>query len=106
MWSLHFDWKCIVGFPDHDWFVIFIQQAGNTRHEHICEAIELFAREVIPELHEGEDKRLKRKAEELAPYIEAALARKKRMPALKPAQVKISEKALFWEQYSNRKHLK
>lgn len=28
--------------------VAFVQQAGRTRHEHICEAIELFATEVIP----------------------------------------------------------
>ena len=68
--------------------MIFIQQAGNTKHEHICEAIELFSKEVIPELKEGEEMRARRKAEELAPYIEAALARKQRMPELKPAEIK------------------
>ncbi|HLQ62783.1 MAG TPA: LLM class flavin-dependent oxidoreductase, partial [Candidatus Acidoferrales bacterium] len=29
--------------------VIFISQSGRNRHEHICESLELFAREVMPE---------------------------------------------------------
>jgi alkanesulfonate monooxygenase SsuD/methylene tetrahydromethanopterin reductase-like flavin-dependent oxidoreductase (luciferase family) len=60
--------------------VTFIQQAGTNRHEHICEALELFAAEVMGEFKEREAERERRKAEELAPYIEAALARKQRMP--------------------------
>ena len=68
--------------------MIFIQQSGNNKHEHICEGIELFANEVAPELKEGEEARVARKAEELAPFIEKALARKQRMPALKPADVR------------------
>jgi alkanesulfonate monooxygenase SsuD/methylene tetrahydromethanopterin reductase-like flavin-dependent oxidoreductase (luciferase family) len=56
--------------------VIFISQAGNNRHEHICESLELFAREVMPEFHEGEDEREAAKLERLAPAIEAALARR------------------------------
>ncbi len=62
--------------------VTFIQQAGNNRHEHICEALELFAHKVMPEFKAGEEERERRKAEELAPYIEAALARKQFMPPL------------------------
>ncbi|MGO4834310.1 hypothetical protein AB4144_18795, partial [Rhizobiaceae sp. 2RAB30] len=58
--------------------MIFIQQSGMNQHEHICEAIELFAREVMPELKEREDERIARKTEELAPFIERALARKPR----------------------------
>jgi hypothetical protein len=57
--------------------VIFVSQAGNNRHEHICESLELFAREVMPEFHEGEEAREKAKLERLAPTIEAALARRK-----------------------------
>ena len=34
--------------------VILLNQAGNNRHEHICESLELFAREVMPELHDHE----------------------------------------------------
>ena len=56
--------------------VIFVSQAGNNRHEHICESLELFAREVMPEFHEGEEAREKAKLERLAPAIEAALARR------------------------------
>ena len=56
--------------------VVFIQQGGRNRHEHICEALELFAREVMPEFKEREAERVKRKPEELAPYIEKAMARK------------------------------
>ena len=29
--------------------VILLNQAGNNTHEHICESLELFAREVMPE---------------------------------------------------------
>ena len=56
--------------------VIFVSQAGNNRHEHICESLELFAREVMPDLAEGEDERQRAKLERLAPAIDAALARR------------------------------
>jgi alkanesulfonate monooxygenase SsuD/methylene tetrahydromethanopterin reductase-like flavin-dependent oxidoreductase (luciferase family) len=55
--------------------VIFIQQAGRNRHEHICESLELFARDVQPEFKANHAARLARKAEELGPYIEKANAR-------------------------------
>src|SRR5205085_5241268 len=32
--------------------VIFMQQAGKNRHDHICQSLELFAREVMPEFKE------------------------------------------------------
>lgn len=60
--------------------VTFIQQAGMNKHEHICESLELFAEEVMPEFKERTAEREAKKAEELAPYIEAALARKQFMP--------------------------
>ena len=56
--------------------VIFVSQSGNNRHEHICESLELFARQVMPEFHEREDAREKEKLERLAPGVEAALARR------------------------------
>ena len=62
--------------------VTFIQQAGRNRHEHICESLEIFAAEVMPEFKEREIERERNKAEELAPYIEAALARKVPMAEL------------------------
>ena len=62
--------------------VSFIQQGGRNKHEHICEALELFARDVMPEFKEHSDLRQKRKLEELAPYIEKAFARKQKMREL------------------------
>jgi alkanesulfonate monooxygenase SsuD/methylene tetrahydromethanopterin reductase-like flavin-dependent oxidoreductase (luciferase family) len=56
--------------------VVFIQQAGRNRHEHICESLELFAHDVMPEFTEREAEREQRKREELAPAVEAAMARK------------------------------
>ena len=56
--------------------VIFVAQAGPNKHEHICESLELFAKEVMPEFHEGEEQREKEKLERLAPAMEAALARR------------------------------
>jgi Luciferase-like monooxygenase/SCP-2 sterol transfer family len=56
--------------------VIFVMQSGRNRHEHICEAIELFASEVMPEFAERADAADARRAERFAPAIEAALARR------------------------------
>jgi hypothetical protein len=56
--------------------VIFVSQAGNNRHEHICESLELFAREVMPEFAERTEASERAKAERLAPAVEAALARR------------------------------
>jgi len=61
--------------------VVFIQQGGRNRHEHICQSLELFAEKVMPIFKDGEEDRELRKREELAPYIEAALARKQFMAA-------------------------
>jgi len=66
---------------------VFIQQGGNNRHDHICEALELFAAEVMPEFKEKEAERVARKLEELGPAIEAALARKQAMPPLADGEI-------------------
>ena len=34
--------------------IILLNQAGNNTHEHICESLELFATEVMPEFHDME----------------------------------------------------
>ncbi len=62
--------------------VIFLQQAGHNDHEHICAALELFAREVAPEFRRDVETREARKQEELAPYIARALKRKRWMEPL------------------------
>ena len=54
----------------------FVQQCGMNRHDDICESLERFSAEVMPEFVEHEAEREARKAEELAPYIEQAMARK------------------------------
>jgi alkanesulfonate monooxygenase SsuD/methylene tetrahydromethanopterin reductase-like flavin-dependent oxidoreductase (luciferase family) len=69
--------------------VIFMQQAGRNRHEHICESLELFAAEVMPEFKAEVAEREARKARELAPYIEAALKRKNRMKPLADHEIPV-----------------
>jgi alkanesulfonate monooxygenase SsuD/methylene tetrahydromethanopterin reductase-like flavin-dependent oxidoreductase (luciferase family) len=69
--------------------VIFLQQAGRNKHAHICEALELFAAEVMDEFKAEVAAREARKAEELAPYIAAAMARKVWMPALAEADIPV-----------------
>jgi alkanesulfonate monooxygenase SsuD/methylene tetrahydromethanopterin reductase-like flavin-dependent oxidoreductase (luciferase family) len=65
--------------------VVFIQQSGRTKHEHICESLNLFASDVMPEFHAAEAERERKKQAELAPFIEAALARKQRLAPLDAA---------------------
>ncbi|MFN3232946.1 MAG: LLM class flavin-dependent oxidoreductase [Alphaproteobacteria bacterium] len=62
--------------------MVFIQQGGKNKHEHICESLELFAAEVMPEFKEREAAREAAKAERLAPAIERAMARKEWMKPL------------------------
>jgi alkanesulfonate monooxygenase SsuD/methylene tetrahydromethanopterin reductase-like flavin-dependent oxidoreductase (luciferase family) len=62
--------------------IIFMQQAGRNRHDHICEALELFAAEIMPGFKAEAAAREAAKAARLAPYIERALARKGRMQPL------------------------
>jgi len=62
--------------------VVFIQQSGRNRHEHICESLELLASDVMPDMQGDEAEREREKQEELAPYLEAAMRRKQPMAAL------------------------
>ena len=48
--------------------LIFVSQAGNNKHEHICESLELFAREVMPECQERDEAHVKQKADRLAAF--------------------------------------
>ena len=52
--------------------LIFLQQSGNYKHEHICKSLELFGTEVLPQFKERELKREKNKNEMLDPFIIAA----------------------------------
>ena len=69
--------------------MIFLQQAGRNRHEHICEALELFAAEVMPDFKAEVAEREAKKAAELAPYIEAAMARKRWMAPLEDHEIPV-----------------
>lgn len=61
--------------------VIFIQQSGNNRHEHICESLELFGSHILPEFEARRATAEQRKAERLAPAIARAEARIQRAVA-------------------------
>lgn len=50
--------------------VILLNQAGKNTHEHICESLELFAREVMPEFHARIPEQEEWKAKVLAREIE------------------------------------
>jgi alkanesulfonate monooxygenase SsuD/methylene tetrahydromethanopterin reductase-like flavin-dependent oxidoreductase (luciferase family) len=50
--------------------VILLNQAGKNTHEHICESLELFAREVMPEFHARIPEQEAWKAKVLAREIE------------------------------------
>jgi alkanesulfonate monooxygenase SsuD/methylene tetrahydromethanopterin reductase-like flavin-dependent oxidoreductase (luciferase family) len=71
--------------------VIFIQQGGKNRHEHICESLELFAERVMPDFKERLDERERRKMERLAPALEAAMSRKQRMEPLGDPDIPVME---------------
>jgi hypothetical protein len=67
--------------------VIFIQQGGKNRHQHICESLELFAAEVMPGFKEKEAARQHEKDARLAPAVAAALGRKRFMPELAESEI-------------------
>jgi alkanesulfonate monooxygenase SsuD/methylene tetrahydromethanopterin reductase-like flavin-dependent oxidoreductase (luciferase family)/putative sterol carrier protein len=61
--------------------VIFVSQAGRNQHEHICESIELFAREVLPSFQAREERHEAEKRERLAPAMDRALQRRAPPPS-------------------------
>ena len=50
--------------------IIFLNQAGKNSHEHICESLELFAQDVMPEFHANEAAHQQWKRQVLAGEIE------------------------------------
>src|ERR1700704_2278704 len=67
--------------------IIFVSQAGKNQHQHICESLELFAAEVLPEFAPEAEAREVAKRERLAPAVEAALARREPARAADPEYV-------------------
>jgi alkanesulfonate monooxygenase SsuD/methylene tetrahydromethanopterin reductase-like flavin-dependent oxidoreductase (luciferase family) len=72
--------------------VMFVLQAGNNRHEHICESIERFAREILPRFADGREEKELAKADRLAAAVDKALARRAG-PRDLPAPYEVSEDA-------------
>ena len=72
--------------------VIFVMQSGRNRHEHICESLELFSREVMPYFTEGREEQEAAKAARLAGAVEKALARRADRRTL-PAPYPVNEDA-------------
>jgi hypothetical protein len=50
--------------------VVLINQTGKNTHEHICESLDLFAKEVMPEFHDMEPDHQKWKQQVLSGEIE------------------------------------
>jgi alkanesulfonate monooxygenase SsuD/methylene tetrahydromethanopterin reductase-like flavin-dependent oxidoreductase (luciferase family)/putative sterol carrier protein len=67
--------------------VIFVQQAGTNRHEHICESLELFGEKVLPHFADGRERREAAKRERLAEACERALARREPARTADPGYV-------------------
>ena len=74
--------------------VVFLQQAGRNTHSNICESLELFAAKVMPSFNQDVRTREARKAAELRPYMEAALARKRFMQPLAESDVPVVKAAV------------
>jgi alkanesulfonate monooxygenase SsuD/methylene tetrahydromethanopterin reductase-like flavin-dependent oxidoreductase (luciferase family) len=68
--------------------VIFLMQAGRMPHEAMCEAMELFARSVMPEFKEREQAQAAKKAARIARISTDAMARKPPAPALRPSLIR------------------
>jgi alkanesulfonate monooxygenase SsuD/methylene tetrahydromethanopterin reductase-like flavin-dependent oxidoreductase (luciferase family) len=67
--------------------VIFVMQSGRTRHEHICEALELFGAEVLPEFASRADAVDAARTERLGEAIDAALRRREPPRSVDPEVV-------------------
>jgi alkanesulfonate monooxygenase SsuD/methylene tetrahydromethanopterin reductase-like flavin-dependent oxidoreductase (luciferase family) len=80
--------------------VIFLQQAGRNTHQHICQSLELFAAEVMPDFKAEVAGREQRKAAELKPYVEAALRRKAWMKPLADHEIPVVKASVARAQVS------
>lgn len=82
--------------------VIFLQQAGRNRHDDICASLELFATEVMPEFAAEVADHEAAKARELAPFVDAALARKQWMEPLADQEIPVVRASVKQAQTSGR----
>ena len=56
--------------------VVFVSQAGRNRHEHICESLELFGRQVLPEFKDRDEAAQRDKRRRLESIIDKVMTRK------------------------------
>lgn len=79
--------------------LILLQQSGNYRHEDICQSMELFAREVLPEFKERDEKRERIKQDMLMPFIHEA---QRHIPPLVPMEEvpPVEAYPLLWNQHT------
>ena len=84
--------------------VIFMQQCGRNAHAHICQSLELFAAEVMPQFKAGRAERDAKKAAELEPFIHAALKRKTWMKPLDDHEIPVVRASVAKAQVSGAQH--
>jgi len=84
--------------------LILLQQSGNYRHEHICESLELFGAEVLPQFKEREIIREKIKQEELHPFIANAQSNVKKPENMKDIPP-VEAYPLMWNKISSENPL-
>jgi alkanesulfonate monooxygenase SsuD/methylene tetrahydromethanopterin reductase-like flavin-dependent oxidoreductase (luciferase family) len=80
--------------------VIFLQQAGRNAHEHICDSLKLFTDEVMEDFTRERDVREKKKQDELRPFIDAALKRKRWMRPLADSEIPVVQASVKAAQIS------
>ena len=85
--------------------VILVSQCGRNQHEHICESLELFGREVLPRFAERAAAREAAKRERYAEAIERALARRP-PPRQAPPDYTIAPDREPWPPAARNGHLR
>lgn len=68
--------------------VICLSQAGNIPHEMLCESIELFGKEVLPEFKDRDQKRATEKAAQVERLNELCLPRRAAVAQHEPMPIK------------------
>jgi alkanesulfonate monooxygenase SsuD/methylene tetrahydromethanopterin reductase-like flavin-dependent oxidoreductase (luciferase family) len=81
--------------------VILLQQSGRYPHARICESLELFGRELLPEFRVRDEQVSARKAERLAPFLERALEARPAQPAQAPV-ADVEAYPLLWDRAGGR----
>jgi hypothetical protein len=84
--------------------LILLQQSGNYRHEHICESLELFGAEVLPQFKERDIIRDKAKQKELDPFIANAHRNVQKLENIKDVPP-VEAYPLMWKKMSTENPL-